>query len=119
MDIEQKLALIQQIHREQAENERYIYDNLRQRDNNKGINYFGEYSGGYGKDVYRRQSQGTWFGSFRFRLLVAALLFICFFVMDKNNVAYKDIGSQEIVEYIGSNFRMKDWNHNLVKFQWE
>lgn len=116
MDIEQKLTLIQQIHREQEENERYIYNNLRKRDNYRGTNHFGEYSGNYVKDVYRHQSQRNWFSSFRFRLLVAALLFLCFLVMDKKNIAYREIGSREIVEYIGNNFQMKDLQVDIGKF---
>lgn len=116
MDIEQKLALIQQIHREQAENERYVYNNLRRRKYNCGTDYWDEYSGDYGKDVYKHQSQRNRFGSFRLRLLVAVLLFLCFFIMDKKDIAYREIGSREIVEYVGSNFQMKDLQVNLGKF---
>lgn len=77
LDIEQKLDLIQQIHREQEKNERY----------------------------YRKESEGqvSWSASFRLRLLLAVLLFLCFFVMEKKQVEVGGICSSDIVDYIGSN----------------
>ena len=52
LDIEQKLELIQQMHREQEENEFQDLD-----------------------------LQTSWSVSFRFRLLVAVLLFLCFYTV--------------------------------------
>ena len=108
LNIEHKLDLVQQIHREQKENEKYIYNNLKQRKYNRGIyntdaydygRYEIDYSGG-------QEGQVSWLASFRFRLLVAVLLFLCFFVMEKKGIKYGGIGSEEIVEYIDSNMNM-------------
>ncbi|MBR4983716.1 MAG: hypothetical protein IKY94_14320 [Lachnospiraceae bacterium] len=83
MDIERKLDLIQQMHREQAENERYIYE----------------------KDSLGKSSRFT---SFRFRLLVAMLLFLCFFIMDKKEIVYGKMDSSKIIEQIESNLKIED-----------
>ena len=74
LDIEHKLDLIQQIHREQAGNE----------------------------------LQGTWFASFHLRLLLAMLLFLCFFVMEKKKIEIYGISYTEIVEYIDSNIDISE-----------
>ena len=84
MDIEHKLDLIQQIHREQGENELYIYDK-------------------------------SWMASFLFRLLIAVLLFLCFFVMDKKEIVYKEIGSSKIVQYISENMDIEELQYLLIK----
>lgn len=84
MDIEHKLDLIQQIHREQA------YDYREERRS-------------YSEE---QELQVSWFASFRFRLLVAVLLFLCFFVMEKKEIKYGGIGATEIVNYIDSNINI-------------
>ena len=105
MDIEDKLNLIQQLHREQEENERNIYHNLRYRNYDRKWNDFSVCDDGYYKrdDSQNQEVQGSWIASFRLRLLLAVLLFLCFFVMEKKNIKYGEIGYQEVVEYIGSN----------------
>lgn len=125
MNIEHKLELIQQMHREQEENERYIYDNLKQKIYRKGLYDPDLYSYGYDScyrmDFTGKETQISWFASFRFRLLVAVLLFLCFFVMDKKEINYGGIDSIEIVESIDENFSLKDsmferaWNRYLTK----
>ena len=86
MDIEHKLDLIQKIHREQEENERYIYK----------------------KDFQETGVEASPFSSFRFRLLVSILLFLCFFIMDKKEIVYGEINSSNIVNHINSNMRMEE-----------
>ena len=111
MDIEQKLDLIQQIHKEQVENERYICHNLRKNYNwEEGANSRDKsYYKCYG-DSYQTQKEipGNRMASFRLRLLLAVLLFLCFFVMDKKEIAFEGIDCQEIVEYIESNMEFED-----------
>lgn len=105
MDIEQKLDLIQQIHREQAENERYVYDNLKRK-------------------TYRQESDSpkdrecgiSRWSSFRFRLLVAVLLFLCFFVLDKKELVYGEVNSSKIMEQIENNMEMEDFVVYLKNF---
>lgn len=116
MDIEHKLDLIQQIHREQEENERYVYDNLRRRNYNKKAYDADTYIFDYNRmDSCRQETQIFWLASFRFRLLVAVLLFLCFFVMDKKKITYKEIGSNKIVQYISENMDIKDLQYLLIK----
>lgn len=86
MNIENKLELIQQIHREQEKN---------------------EYRG-YGRGYSEEEVQGSWFASFRLRLLLAVLLFLCFFIMEKRGIVVEGIGCMEIIEYIGSNITFED-----------
>lgn len=86
LDIEHKLDLIQKIHREQEENERYIYK----------------------KDFQETGVEASPFSSFRFRLLVSILLFLCFFIMDKKEIVYGEINSSNIVNHISSNIIMED-----------
>ena len=86
LDIEHKLELIQQIHREQEENERYIYK----------------------KNFEETGFRASWFASFRFRLLVSILLFLCFFVMDKKEIVYGEINSSNIVNHINDNMGMEE-----------
>lgn len=104
MDIEHKLYLIQQIHKEQEENERYIYDNLRQRNYRKMAEndaaLWGGHKDDYRKDLLRDEVQSLGGNSLRFRLLVAILLFLCFFVMDKKEIVYMEVGSNDILRYI-------------------
>ena len=87
MDIEHKLNLIQQIHREQEKNEKYIYDSLVYRNYNRGLNTMDDYGYNYTnyyKNGFQTQEiQKKWFHGFKFRFLVAVLLFLCFFVLDK------------------------------------
>ena len=113
MDIEHKLNLIQQIHREQEENERYVYENLRQRNYSRRVYDFDDYAydlgKNYRKDSRRQKSKETWFVSFRFRLLIALLFFLCFFVMEKKEIVYKEIGSAEIVQYISENADIQEF----------
>ncbi len=85
MDIEQKLCLIRQMHREQEEQERY-----------------------YGRDFRDREIKSSGFSSLRFRLLVSMLLFLCFFVMDKKDIVCGKIDSSKIIEYIECNPEMKE-----------
>ena len=92
LDIEQKLDLVRQIHREQEENERYYL----------------------GRDFQGQKSQISWFASFRFRLLVAMLLFFCFFVMDKKEFVYGEMDSSKIIAHIESNMTMEEL---MVYFQ--
>ena len=105
MDIEDKLDLVQQIRREQTENERYFYNNL------KGRKYDSYEYGNYGRYYSgEEEQQGTWFASFRLRLLFAMLLFLCFFVMEKKEIAVEGIGCAEIVEYISSNMNIENFS---------
>ena len=79
MDIEHKLNLIQQIHREQEKN-----------------------------GFQTQEIQKKWFHGFKFRFLIAVLLFLCFFVLDKKEIVYEEIGSAEIVEYISENMDIQE-----------
>ena len=110
MDIEQKLDLIHQIHREQEQNERYLYDNLRQRTYHRGTKENDSFWENYGYDDWknwREQNVQTSMGnSLRFRLLVSILLFLCFFAMDKKEITYMEVGSNDIVRYISENIEI-------------
>lgn len=113
MDIEQKLSLIQQIHREQEENERYIYDNLRRRNYKQRAEFFPvsyeNYENGYRKDFQKAEAAGFGFASFRFRFVVAGLLFLCFLVMDKKECGLGEITSAKILDYIDNNMTITDF----------
>lgn len=113
MDIEQKLSLIQQIHREQEENERYIYDNLRRRSYKQGTEYFPvsyeNYEKGYRKDFQKAEATRFGFASFRFRLVAAVLLFLCFLIMDKKEYSLGEITSAKILDYIDNNMTITDF----------
>lgn len=98
MNIEHKLDLIQQIHREQAENERNFYRRYRYRESD-----YHDY-GVYGRNLTEEKEGNSGIASFRLRLLIAVLLFLCFFLMDKKEVIFEGIGCSEIVECISSNF---------------
>ena len=87
MDIQQKLDIIQQIHREQAENERYFYQN----------------------DSKEKENKISRLASFRFRLLVSVLLFLCFFVIDKKEITYGEIKASRIINHIESNIEIEDF----------
>ena len=80
MDIEHKLDLIQQIHREQAESERNFYRKYNYREP-----VYHDY-GVYGKSRSEEKETISWIASFRLRLLLAVVLFICFFVMEKKEL---------------------------------
>lgn len=112
MDIEQKLNLIQQIHREQEENERYVYNNIRMKKSNRMSERFDDFSEGYRikseKDGWEHDTQTYGGNSLRFRMLVVLLLFLCFFVMDKKEIVYKEIGSKEIIQYISKNMEIQE-----------
>lgn len=110
MDIEHKLDLIQQIHREQEENERLINSNLKQRNYNRENYTPGIYDyRGHGRNFSEEQDlQGAWFASFRLRLLLAVLLFLCLFTMDKKEIEIGGIGSVEIIDYIEKNMDIKE-----------
>ena len=97
MDIEQKMDLIQQIHREQMENERNFYKkyNYKERD--------------YSNNQTVENEPSSWVASFRLRLLLAVLLFLSFFVMDKKEIVFEGIGCIEIIECISSDFSMENW----------
>lgn len=86
MDINHKLNLIQELRREQNRRERDIYKNY-----NRNIR----------EDVSIQEEYGTSiFSSFRLRLLTAIFLFLCFFIMDKNDVSVGNIGKQQILKCI-------------------
>ena len=118
LDIEQKLDLVQQIHREQEENERYIYDNLRKRQISRSSAVVNGYSydlGCYnGRNFKDDEYQMSWTISFRLRLIISVLLFLCFFIMDRKDIVNEGIGSVEIAEYIESNFVIEDLNWEII-----
>ena len=97
MDIEQKLDLIQQIHREQAESERNFY---------RKYNYRQSDYGGYEKNQTVENDSISRIASFRLRLLLAAALFLCFFLMEKKEIVFEGIGCKEIIECISRNFEL-------------
>ena len=82
MDIEQKLDLIQQIHREQAESERNFYRKY----NHKEPVYY-DY-GVYEIKQSEENERISWAVSFRLRLILAIVLFMCFFVMEKKETIF-------------------------------
>ena len=110
MDIEHKLELIQQIHREQEENERYV----RQRNYHYGLdlreNYSYESKNSYGKELLKTDKKISWYTSFCIRLLLAVLLFLSFFLVDKRGLVYHGIGSKEIVQYISKNMEIREFS---------
>ena len=103
MDIEQKVDLIQQVHREQAESERNFYRKY----NWKGSVYHD--SGVSEKYLFKENETASWVASFRLRLLLAVVFFMCFFVMEKKEIVLEGIGYTEIVESISSNFSIENW----------
>ena len=119
LNIEHKLNLIQQIHKEQEENERYIYNNLRQRNYHKiaenGDDFYGGYKDNFPKDLLRTDVQTLGGKSLRFRLLVAILLFLCFFVMDKKKIVYMEVGSNDIIRYISENIEIPQLDDLFVE----
>lgn len=119
MDIEHKLNLIQQIHREQEENERYIYDSLVHRNYSRGLNsadmHMYDYRDYDKKYLQNQEVQGKWLASFRIRFLIAILLFLCFYVMDKKEITYKEVGSNKIVEYISETMNVQEFDAMLMK----
>ena len=92
MDIDRKLSVLQEMRREQMKIERE--------------NYY---------PLYRRGTEGRksefvkeekWFSSFRLRLLIAILLFFCFFLMEQKELRIGEIGTMEILEYIEENISL-------------
>ena len=51
----------------------------------------------------------SWVASFRLRLLLAVVLFMCFFVMEKKEIVFEGVGCTEIVECISNNFDVEEW----------
>ena len=102
MDIEQKLDLIQQIHREQAESERNFYRKYNYREP-----AYHEYRA-YGENQIQDKEPVLSIASFRLRLLLAVLLFLCFFIMEKKEIVFEGVGCPEIVECISSNFDVEN-----------
>ena len=117
MDIEQKLNVIQQLHREHEENEKYMYNNMRQKKYNRGLENYGSYT--YDSENYYtswgENVQTLGGSSLRFRLLVAILLFLCFFVMDKKKIVYMEVGSNDIIRYISENIEIPQLDDLFVK----
>ncbi len=100
MDIEDKLNLIQQLHREQEENERYIYQNYNFKNYNRSDSGYRSYGRAH---PIEETVPNSWIASFRLRLLLSVLLFLCFFVMEKKGIVFDGIGCTEIVAYIEKN----------------
>ena len=98
MDIEQKLDLIQQIHREQAENERNLYRKYHYRES-----FYNDY-GMSGNKQSNEKEPISRIASFRLRLWLAIALFLCFFIMEKKDLVFEGIGCIEIIECISNDF---------------
>ena len=117
MDLEHKLHLIHQIHREQEENERYIYESLRIRNYDRSDSA----SDGYHRNYYqfrelgREEKPENWFGSLKLRILLSALLLLCFILMDRKGIVYKENGSKEVIEYISQNMDIQKLTSILQK----
>lgn len=94
MDINHKLNLVQELRKEQERRERDIY----RMDSGRS---YGEFS------TVQYMDENP-FVSFRIRLVVAILLFLCFFLLDKTQMQVGEIDPVEIVEYIDGNFTMND-----------
>ena len=95
MYIHQKFDLIQQIHREQAEDEKSFYRIYQGKNNNV-----------YSYDQLDGSSKVTSSSSFRLRFLLAILFFLMFFAMEQKEIVLEGIGSSEIVEYISCNYEI-------------
>ena len=94
MDINHKLDLIQELRREQSRRERVIYRN---------------YDRSFrGDSSLEEENLKSVFASFRLRLLTAILLFLCFFLMDRKDVSFGEIGKQQIVECISGHIMTDD-----------
>ena len=89
MDINRKLNVIQEMRREQIRREREIY--------------YPEYRRGIWDKKAEENEGKTLFLHFRLRLLIAILLFFCFFMMEQRMIKIGEIGYMEIEQYIGEN----------------
>lgn len=111
LDIEHKLNLIHRIHREQEENERYVFENLRCRGNNgrfQNSEYYGYDDNYFTKDFGIKEPNESLFSSFRLRMLFAILLFLCFVIIDRTEITYKEIDSNKIAECISENTEFQE-----------
>lgn len=112
LNIEHKLDLIQQLHREQEENERSIYRNLKSRNydhERNDLDAYG-YSRSYGRNRRTEESSyNNWPASFQLRLLMAVLCFLCLFVIEKKEIEFYGIGYTEITEYLDSNMTVEQF----------
>ena len=95
MYIHQKFDLIQQIHREQEENEKSFY-----------VTYRDKYNDLYSYSQADGSSNVIPSSSFRLRFLLAILFFLVFFVMEQKKIVVEGIGSSQIVEYISCNYEV-------------
>lgn len=106
LDIEHKLDLIQHIHREQEKNERYVYYNLRQIENNGRYSDRNDYET-YDRRIFANQKENVkLFSRLRLRIIIMFVMLVGFIIMDKKEISYKEIGSNEIIEYISENMEV-------------
>jgi len=94
VDIDSKLSVIQEMRREQIRRERE--------------SYYPEYRRMPERLRVENEKEGHWFLSFRLRLLIAILLFFCFFLLEQKEIKIGGIGTVEITEYLGENISWED-----------
>ena len=98
MNLEGKLHLIQQIHRQQEANEKYVCSSLKQKYYEKDYKFQDVYN--WENSYFEDHKKDNWFASFRLRILVSVILFLCFLIMDQKDLGYGDITSANIAKYI-------------------
>lgn len=91
LDIDHKLEVIRQIHREREEYEKYGYQE------------YGVWETGK-KDTRQEPGQKSWLTGFCIRTVAAMLLFLCLFWMEKTERDLWGMDYAEIVEYLGTDF---------------
>ncbi len=91
LEIHEKLELIRQIHKEQEENERALY-----------------YRGMDSRSQTFSEANGAWSDFFRLRFLLAVLLFLGLFVMEKKDMEIGGLKFGNITEYIGQNMDLEN-----------
>ncbi len=97
MDIHGKMEVIRQIHKEQEENERALYYRVSDWNHQP-----------------QREGQGAWFSFFRIRFMLAVLLFLCLFVMEKKKIDIGGLTYMKISEYIENDMDFDEF-YRLVK----
>lgn len=122
MDIESKLEMIHQLRRTQDHNDRQMDSRARIL---YGKNYRREYQRSsseqqeaYLENYYDRKNYGDHttdefmvsdsFSTFKFRLLLAVLLFVLYFYMDLKHVSLGNFDSSFVVQKISQNLSMED-----------